>query len=797
MTRNKKISLRILTVMIVGILLCSFLTTGASASSNALFDEAADGSSAYTEYPLDNYKLDFYVDTSGGWLPWNWTSNISSTFESAIYGITDALWWISRVASYGMGYLVQEAYNLDFISETAEAIGANIQTLAGISPAGFSRDGFWPGMLLILVFVMGIYAAYVGLIKRETTKVVSALVNCLLIFVIGAGFIAYAPDCIKKINEFSVETSNGALDLGTKITLSDAGEGSSINALRASMFGIQIEQPWLLMQFGTTDISTLVDGEERVNALLSASTSEEREAVVINEVDNYGNENMSVTKVASRLGTAILFLIMNCIISIFMILLVAQMLLSQVMFLIFVTMLPFCLLLSMFPGCNGLARLGVESVFNALMKRLGYTVIITVAFSLSSLLYQFSGTLPLIFIMFLQIVVFAGIYMLQHELLRMLSLNGGNEKNIAHRMQHSVRRMSMMTRRTSRGISRGVGRAAAAVAGGTGRASGNARGNVGSGSKDTHAGGEARGRGNTAQAAASGSNTQPEKQPLSARLGRAVGTAKDIPSRMVSGVTSAARKVADVPVHARYAVQQGKKKAASGVSAFGRSVAKTQADNKTRRASASAQYDTKVADKRDALQTKSGEAVRKPAQVRGNVSASGSSAAMNTPVSGGNPPDNHKNRPDERAAGRSVEKESGRNPASDHKQTREERGNVSDNATPSKGARPASTNPSTHERDNLPISSHAERVQRDTPPSNEPGNISPSARRAEVPPRSDLTQGRGNVPASRTHEPRLSADDAGKRYILNGEVQTADKANHSDRDHSDSTGRGRKGSKKK
>ena len=73
------------------------------------------------------------------------------------------------------------------------------------------------GFLLLIILVVGIYVSYTGLIKRETSKALHAVINFVVVFILSASFIAYAPDYIKKINEFSSDISTASLDLGTKI----------------------------------------------------------------------------------------------------------------------------------------------------------------------------------------------------------------------------------------------------------------------------------------------------------------------------------------------------------------------------------------------------------------------------------------------------------------------------------------------------------------------------------------------------------------------------------------------------
>ena len=78
------------------------------------------------------------------------------------------------------------------------------------------------GFLLLIILIVGIYVAYTGLIKRETSKALHAVINFVVVFIVSASFIAYAPDYIKKINDFSSDISTASLDLGTKIRLPDS-----------------------------------------------------------------------------------------------------------------------------------------------------------------------------------------------------------------------------------------------------------------------------------------------------------------------------------------------------------------------------------------------------------------------------------------------------------------------------------------------------------------------------------------------------------------------------------------------
>ncbi len=254
------------------------------------------------------------------------------------------------------GYLIQEAYSLDFISSTADSIGKNMQTLAGVTTGGLSSEGFYIGFLLILILVVGIYVAYTGIIKRETTKAIHAVVNFVVVFVLSVAFIAYAPDYIGKINEFSADISNASLTLGTKIVAELGKPGKdSVDLIRDSLFSIQVKRPWLLPQYGNSDVESI--GADRVESLLSTSPDEnngqDREEIVVEEIEDRENTNLTITKTINRLGTVFFLFLFNIGISIFVFLLTGIMIFSQVLFIIYAMFLPVSFLLSMVPSLRG------------------------------------------------------------------------------------------------------------------------------------------------------------------------------------------------------------------------------------------------------------------------------------------------------------------------------------------------------------------------------------------------------------------------------------------------------------
>ena len=571
-------------VVALSLILLSLLGTVAHATG--LVDDTINAENLYSKYPLSNYQLDFFVDNSWSWLPWNWLDGIGKSVQYGLYCITNFVWTISLYLSNATGYVVQEAYKLDFINDMADSIGKSIQTLAGVTQNGFSSTGFYVGFLLLIILVVGMYVAYTGLIKRETSKALHAVINFVVVFVLSASFIAYAPDYIKKINEFSSDISTASLDLGTKIMLpnSDSEGKDSVDLIRDNLFSIQVEQPWLLLQFGNSNAEEI--GTDRVEALVSASPEDEdgktREEVVKTEIEDNDNNNLTIPQVVNRLGMVFFLLFFNLGITIFVFLLTGMMLFSQILFIIFAMFLPISFLLSMIPSYESMAKQAIVRVFNTIMTRAGITLIVTVAFSISSMFYNISTDYPFFMVAFLQIVCFAGIYMKLGDLMSMFSLNAGDSQNMGRRifrrpylfMRHRARRME---RRLAGAVT--AGGVAGAVAGST---ISNRKPTRNTATKDS--------RGNTSTSS------------MGQRAGSKVGAVLDTKNKVKDKANAVKENIKDMPTQTAYAVYSAKEKAKSSVSDFKRGMVQEQQSRQTGRLEKQEQHRQNIADKRMELQ---------------------------------------------------------------------------------------------------------------------------------------------------------------------------------------------------
>ena len=601
-TKEKVFHVLKLVLLSVTVTLVLLSLLGTVAHASGLVDDTVNADNLYSKYPLSNYQLDFYVDNSWSWLPWNWLDGIGKSVQYGLYCITNFVWTISLYLSNATGYVVQQAYKLDFINDMADSIGKSIQTLAGVTENGFSSSGFYVGFLLIIILIVGVYTAYTGLLKRETSKALHAVINFVVVFIVSASFIAYAPNYIQKINDFSSDISTASLDLGTKIMLPDSqSKGKdSVDLIRDSLFAIQVEKPWLLLQFGNSDTEEI--GTDRVEALVSASPSDEdgetRENVVKTEIEDNDNDNLTIPQVVNRLGMVFFLLIFNLGITIFIFLLTGMMLFSQILFIIYAMFLPVSFLMSMIPTYENMAKQAVVRVFNAIMTRAGITLVVTVAFSISSMFYNISTDYPFFMVAFLQIICFAGIYMKLGELMSMFSLNANDSQQIGRRifrrpmvfMRHRARRME---HRIARAV--GAGSVAGAVAGAS-----------------------------VARAGKPATNQPPKKREntsasMGSRVGSAVGAVMDTKNKVRDSASSLKENVKDLPTQAGYAVHSAKQKAKDNVSDFKRGVVEERENRQEQRTQKRNLHRENISQKKQELQ--------KAQEARQTVHANGSATA--------------------------------------------------------------------------------------------------------------------------------------------------------------------------
>ena len=235
----------------------------------------------------------------------------------------------------------------------------------------------------------------------------------------------------------------------------------------------------------------------------------------------------------------------------------------------------------MIPSYESMAKQAIVRVFNTIMTRAGITLIVTVAFSISSMFYNISTDYPFFMVAFLQIVCFAGIYMKLGDLMSMFSLNANDSQSMGRRI---FRRPYLYLAHRARRMERRI--AGAVTAGGV---AGAVAGNTVSNTRTTRNNSTKESRGNTTSS-------------MGQRAGSKVGAVLDTKNKVKDKANAVKENIKDMPTQTAYAVYSAKEKAKSSVSDFKRGMVQEQQSRQTGRLEKQEQHRQNIADKRMELQ---------------------------------------------------------------------------------------------------------------------------------------------------------------------------------------------------
>ncbi len=149
--RLGKVAMTVAFTLVIAIFLLAMLGTVVRAAG--LVDDTVNVANEYSRYPLENYQLDFYVDNSWGWLPWNWSgtglenrSCMDYMPLPILFGQSVCMFPMQQVTWY------RKVYSFHFISATADSIGKNMQTFSWCECKRIFNRGFLCWIPLTLDF---------------------------------------------------------------------------------------------------------------------------------------------------------------------------------------------------------------------------------------------------------------------------------------------------------------------------------------------------------------------------------------------------------------------------------------------------------------------------------------------------------------------------------------------------------------------------------------------------------------------------------------------------------------------
>ncbi len=175
----------LLALLLILLLLAVF---GTAAHAAGLVDDTVDAANEYSKYPLDNYQLDFYVDSGWDWLPWNWLDGIGKQVMYGLY-FTPDITISSQDESNSIDKSISEkisdisgvesVFGMMYSTEYPTEINGNVSTIDLFSHEDAMMDSFKKSVVSGNIskvygnsqYVMAVYSDQTGLNVGDKIKI--------------------------------------------------------------------------------------------------------------------------------------------------------------------------------------------------------------------------------------------------------------------------------------------------------------------------------------------------------------------------------------------------------------------------------------------------------------------------------------------------------------------------------------------------------------------------------------------------------------------------------------------------
>ncbi|EIY6893210.1 hypothetical protein HB885_11790 [Listeria seeligeri] len=294
-------------------------------------------------YPLENYRAN--VSDDSGWL--------SKPAISAMNGITNFFFFLSKIISEMVDTCIDKLYSLDVVNQIADMI-------ANISSKLYQNLFATFGVMFVVIAVLHLF--FIFAFKQNATETIKRGLTLFLVLGLVTVWFSNAGYYLKVVNHLTEETEGVLMKAGTAFT-ADSDEkipegqelDGSLAVMRNFYFDLTVERPYLLMNYGTPDKASIIKKDEkRVDSLLSLKSTEsaqkQREKIINNEVNKLDNAYMSASSVDYQMAIAFISLLFTIILGIPLILVAFLHVLFSVLPMLLSIVLAITAILSILPS---------------------------------------------------------------------------------------------------------------------------------------------------------------------------------------------------------------------------------------------------------------------------------------------------------------------------------------------------------------------------------------------------------------------------------------------------------------
>ncbi|WP_461611864.1 CD3337/EF1877 family mobilome membrane protein [Cytobacillus kochii] len=290
------------------------------------------------------YELMSYSDDS-------WYEFGEGTVNSIASTIKGFMWMINLVLSKVVLMFVFQMFSLDIVEITIDAVRGITSAVANGLLSTF-------GTFALAIFSIGILIkAYIQQSWQAFIKLTSLVVISLsLLFSISSERFDY----ISLANGLSIEVENMVMNVNPSLTGDDDFDADNMNstavALENKVFDALIYKPYLLLQYGTTDESAILEeDEQRISAYLEANPQTEdgiaeRQDIAANEYKVYNNLNIFAGNGFKQSGYILVMLLSTIIQGVVFFFIALLRIMLQFGFVVMLLLAPFAIFMSIFPS---------------------------------------------------------------------------------------------------------------------------------------------------------------------------------------------------------------------------------------------------------------------------------------------------------------------------------------------------------------------------------------------------------------------------------------------------------------
>ncbi|MFB5323058.1 CD3337/EF1877 family mobilome membrane protein [Enterococcus avium] len=232
------------------------------------------------EFPLSHYEA---VANTGSIAPYN----------GALLNIANAIFSLNKFIANGFDVGIELLQGTDFLSTQINTVGSYTKQI---------WRALIENLLSLLVAIFILAFMFILFMKHDVIGAIKHLAGFVGVFLLGTLFLNFGAPIFQLVNDTSVAFEQTILSAGTSLVgNAELGNGESTkdtaaSIMRNQVFDVGVYRPYLLMNYGTSNIHELDDGQKKVDKLLTYTQTVAGNKKKHDEVKKEAKDNVYMDK---------------------------------------------------------------------------------------------------------------------------------------------------------------------------------------------------------------------------------------------------------------------------------------------------------------------------------------------------------------------------------------------------------------------------------------------------------------------------------------------------------------------